>query len=210
MGFTNKHIFLNVLLQQKYIHNKTLFFLLYAMNYSIHLLLWQLMNFPWYFVSDSDLGKRWVTYSLINARQLFFSIKPNLACDFCDFTWIYLILTQNCSVLIFRTILGLDQANSGKNIEINKQSHVMFWFNRKKNMELSHIHLAVMIVEICFSFFWRPFSVSTDSQILTKTHYWILIYGRINLNKITDNIKVGDQILTRYQLLQYMNNYTFS
>ena len=120
--------------------------------------------------------------------------------------------------MIFRTILGLDQANSGKNMEINKQSHVKILFNRKKNMELSNIHLAVMIVEICFSFFWRPFSVSTDSQILTKTHYWILIYVRINLNKMTDNIffkesltdKVGDQILTRYQLLQCMNNYTFS
>jgi hypothetical protein len=33
---------------------------------------------------------------------------------------------------MFRTILSSDQANSGKNIEINKQSHVKFWFDRKK------------------------------------------------------------------------------
>ena len=46
---------------------------------------------------------------------------------------------------MFRTILCSDQeiqSNLGKNIEINKQSHVKFWFNRK-NMELSHIYLAV-------------------------------------------------------------------
>ena len=43
---------------------------------------------------------------------------------------------------MFRTILGSNQANLGKNTEINKQSHVKFWFNRK-NMELSHIYLAV-------------------------------------------------------------------
>ena len=41
-----------------------------------------------------------------------------------------------------RQILGSDQANSVKNAEINKQLHVKFWFNRK-NMELSHIYLAV-------------------------------------------------------------------
>ena len=34
------------------------------------------------------------------------------------------------------------QSNLGKT-EINKQSHVKFWFNRK-NMELSHIYLAVL------------------------------------------------------------------
>ena len=43
----------------------------------------------------------------------------------------------------FRTILGLDQANLGKNTEINKQSHVKFWFNRKKYGAVS-IHLAVL------------------------------------------------------------------
>ena len=35
------------------------------------------------------------------------------------------------------------QSNLGKNTEIYKQSHVKFWFNRK-NMELSHIFLAVI------------------------------------------------------------------
>ena len=39
------------------------------------------------------------------------------------------------------------QNNSGKNTEINKQSHDKFWFNRK-NMELSHIYLAVKTVQI--------------------------------------------------------------
>ena len=33
---------------------------------------------------------------------------------------------------MFRTIFGSDQVNSGKNTEINEQSHVEFWFNRKK------------------------------------------------------------------------------
>ena len=33
---------------------------------------------------------------------------------------------------MFRTIVGSDQVNSGKNTEINKQLHVKFWFNRKK------------------------------------------------------------------------------
>ena len=47
---------------------------------------------------------------------------------------------------MFSTILGFDQANQsnlGKNTEINKQFHVKFWFNGK-NMELSHIYLAVL------------------------------------------------------------------
>ena len=33
---------------------------------------------------------------------------------------------------MFITIFGSDQVNSGKKTEINKQSHVKFWFNRKK------------------------------------------------------------------------------
>ena len=33
---------------------------------------------------------------------------------------------------MFRTILGSDHANLGKNTEINKQSNVKFWFDRKK------------------------------------------------------------------------------
>ena len=37
----------------------------------------------------------------------------------------------------------------GKNTEINKQSHVKFWINRR-NMELSHIFLAVNIAEMKF------------------------------------------------------------
>ena len=47
---------------------------------------------------------------------------------------------------MLRTILGSDQANSVKNTEINKQSHVKFWFfnsQNRKNVELSHIYLAV-------------------------------------------------------------------
>ena len=45
---------------------------------------------------------------------------------------------------MFITILSSDQVNSDKNTEINKQSHFKFWFN--KNMEMSHIHLAVHIL----------------------------------------------------------------
>ena len=43
---------------------------------------------------------------------------------------------------MFITLLGSDQVNSGKNTEVKKQPHVKFCFNRK-NMELSHIYLAV-------------------------------------------------------------------
>ena len=43
---------------------------------------------------------------------------------------------------MFRPILCSDQENLGKNTEINKESQVKFWFNRK-NKELSHIYLAV-------------------------------------------------------------------
>ena len=40
---------------------------------------------------------------------------------------------------MFITILGSDQVNSGKNTEINKQSHVMFWFYRKKYGAVSYL-----------------------------------------------------------------------
>ena len=43
---------------------------------------------------------------------------------------------------MFITLLGSDKVNSGKNTEVKKQKHVKFWFNRK-NMDLSHIYLAV-------------------------------------------------------------------
>ena len=40
---------------------------------------------------------------------------------------------------MFRTILGSDQVNSGKNTEINKQSYVKFWFIRKKYGAVSYL-----------------------------------------------------------------------
>ena len=49
------------------------------------------------------------------------------------FTWIFLIWTWNCSILILRTILGWDEVHSGKNgvIHRNQQTtRVKFWFNR--------------------------------------------------------------------------------
>ena len=45
------------------------------------------------------------------------------------------------------------QSNLGKNIKINRQSHVKFWFNIK-NLELSHIYLAVLIIR---KFWETPF-----------------------------------------------------
>jgi hypothetical protein len=73
----------------------------------------------------------------VNMRQLqIFSTKPKLDMqlfvDFCVFEWICLMWIKNCSVLIFRTILGPDQANSVKNTEINKQLHFKFWCNTEK------------------------------------------------------------------------------
>ena len=40
---------------------------------------------------------------------------------------------------MFKKILGSAQVNSWENTEINKQSYVKFWFERK-NMELSNIY----------------------------------------------------------------------
>ena len=62
------------------------------------------------------------------------------------FPWIYLSWTWNCSEQQKRTILGSAQVNSGKNTEINKQSHVKFWFNRK-NIELFHIQRSIQKLE---------------------------------------------------------------
>jgi len=64
-----------------------------------------------------------------------------LLVDFCVFDWICLIWTLIfLNIKIHRIILGSDQANSVKSTEINKQSQVKFWFNRK-NMELSCTYL---------------------------------------------------------------------
>ena len=62
-----------------------------------------------------------------------YSIQPKLDMwlfvDFCVLPKIYLSWTKNCSVLMFKTILGSAQVNSGQNTEIIKQSHVKFWLN---------------------------------------------------------------------------------
>ena len=47
----------------------------------------------------------------------------------------------NCSKHQNRTILGSDQANSGKDTEIKKKSQVKFCFKIENNMELSHMYL---------------------------------------------------------------------
>ena len=72
-------------------------------------------------------------------RQLhiFFLLNQNLTCNCLLisvglFYWFWLIWTYNCSVLMFRTILGSAQVNSDKNTEINKQLHVKFWLHRNK------------------------------------------------------------------------------
>ena len=56
-------------------------------------------------------------------------------------TWIYLFCVKNCSVLMFRTIFGAKEVNSGKNREntkVNKQSHVIFWLNWRKYGAVSY------------------------------------------------------------------------
>ena len=40
---------------------------------------------------------------------------------------------------MFRTILGSDQVNSGNYKEMNEQSYVKFWFNRKKYGAVSYL-----------------------------------------------------------------------
>ena len=74
------------------------------------------------------LNKKIHTASFIHKYETapyLFLLNQNLTCNFLV---ISLFLTDPKS----RTILGSDQANSFKNTEINKQSNVKFWFNRKK------------------------------------------------------------------------------
>ena len=78
----------------------------------------------------------------MNLRQLYiiFISNQNLICGCLLFSVFYPILPE------FRTILGSDQVNSGKNRvkHINQQTvYVKFFINIKKNMELCHIYLVV-------------------------------------------------------------------
>ena len=90
-------------------------------------------------------------YSLINRRQLHvFSIEPKLdlrlIVDFCVFPCFSLYLPELNLKLVSSDVQNNFRFNSGKNgenTEINQQSNVKFWFNRK-NMELTHIYLAVL------------------------------------------------------------------
>ena len=108
-----------------------------------------------------------LTYELYSALQLnknetvpyFFLLNQNLTWD-CLLISVFLpefdwsepkIVLFWCSEQFYVPIRQI-QSNLGKNTEINKQSHVKFWFNRK-NMELSHIFLAVSYtshVQMCF------------------------------------------------------------
>ena len=92
------HTFLNVLLQQNivfsFIRNVLQDNLFWPQPFPSdlfqkHTSLWQLMNFPCYFVCDSDLGKWWLTCE----TAPFFPLNQNLTCDCLfsvilpEFTW---------------------------------------------------------------------------------------------------------------------------
>ena len=68
------------------------------------------------------------------------------------------------------------QSNLGKNIEINKQSHVKFWFDRK-NMELSHIILAVPK-----SFFYGMKSDQAKSINLLLSNHFLVVISFFDVN----------------------------
>ena len=62
--------------------------------------------------------------------------------------------------MICRTILWSHHAKTGKNTEINKQSHVNFWL--KERMELSHIHLA--LIRGMLQMFKKPQVISNENE----------------------------------------------
>ena len=73
--------------------------------------------------------------------------------DFCLFTWIWLDLPdQNLKLFCFDV-----QNNLGYNTEINKQLHVKFLI--EKNIELSPIDLAVLLMFLSWPFEFDTFVV---------------------------------------------------
>ena len=86
--------------------------------------------------------KRPCTAKWIWDSFIFSSIKPKydkqLFVYFCVFPQIYLSCTENCFILMFRTIFGATQVNSGENTKVNKQSLAMFWLNWIKYGSVSH------------------------------------------------------------------------
>ena len=62
--------------------------------------------------------------------SIFFLLNENLTCNCLLISVFFLNFTEFAGSE--HTILDSDLANYGKNTEINKQSHVKFWFDRKK------------------------------------------------------------------------------
>ena len=122
---------------------------------------------------------------------MFSSIKPKLGDHLCVglsvFTNSNLLRIQNCFVLIFRTILGLQQVKQawlGKNIEINKQSVAIFWSNWRQYGSVLNsfnwISRTFWTSRKCLDLpiFYQTFLAVRASKFFTKTRANSSIYSR--------------------------------
>ena len=104
---------------------------------------------------------------------------------FCVFPHSYLFCTENCFILMFRTIYGAKQVRTGKNRKVYKQPLAMFWLI-EENLELSHTHLAVHITKSAMLPFlkWTNFNDvinMIDGTNCVRLHAYLLcVYSCLN------------------------------
>jgi hypothetical protein len=102
----------------------------------------QILSKIFYFV-----WSRFITAKQIWDSSIFFLLNQNLTFDrllmsvflpinLTDFAWSEHIIVLNIKK---KNNFRFWSGNSGKNTEINKQSHVTFWFNRKKYGAVSYL-----------------------------------------------------------------------
>ena len=110
----------------------------------------------------------------------FFFVNQNLIGDcllnfvfYPVLTWIYLIWTWNCSVLMFNTILGSYHANSGKNGKKQKS-----WNNWMSNFGLIEKIWSCLIFFCCTYFvrYWDLIPVVNKNWINNNIYGHLLLY----------------------------------
>ena len=79
------------------------------------------------------IGNKIVQLNEYETNPYFLQLSQNMTSDclftFVFFSQIYLFCAIHYFILMFRTILGAKQVNSGKNTKVNKQSLVIFWLD---------------------------------------------------------------------------------
>ena len=127
------------------------------------------LTFSWKVCQHYFKSSKKVIWMVIWDSSIFHLIQPKLdmwlLVDFCIFPQIYLSWTQNCSVLMIKTILSSAQVNFGENR--NQQSHAKFWLNWKKYGAVSYL----------LSFIKENWKQNTYFSIL---HNSIATKGRVN------------------------------